>query len=580
MSLGLSGLLVLLALSALSLPSQAQPPRPRSSDPRFLIPRIEAARYQQAQQLRPLPQVLVKFRAGVSPEAFARAFSRRANQNPRLRSTVAAHRPALTYMRSLDGLGWHLFRIPSVKALSATLDALRRQPEVLLASPNQAVQLLALGPPSNPKWGVEDVDHTLAAYFGYDPPRNYDSAFWTYSWYLETVNAVAGWDVYPGFYPGAADRIGLLSSDPSRLPLVAVIDTGLDFDHPAFKYPGKANGDTSNGGQIATSLARKIIGGATTSGTANVKDIFGHGTSVAALIAAAPNNGVGLPGLGFVSRLVPIRIYDKVGSNYVGTDADLALAIQYAADAGCLLINVSARTGNTYQPVLQDAVDYAWSHGSLVIAATGNEGSGTTRRWPASLARVLSVGATVYGGEGTFSGEGKADYSNYGPSVTIFAPGGGVTLFNNDAPDTSILGDVVNEFTYLYTAAPTYAVPLASSSTNNPFNETVVDGFYQPSSDPNYGELSGTSFAAPLVTGLAALYAAKNGITQATTDGPQQILQAIQRGADRLPGGLLNGGFTNETAYGRINAASTLQDLNNRNATVGGILGVVKNGAN
>ncbi len=559
------GLTVLLALAALPGAAQAQHGQPQPSLSRPAIPQVQAARRMEAQRPRPIRQVLVKFKTAVAPAAFARAFSVRYT-----RSAKAA--PALTYRYSLREIDWHVFQLPSSSALPDTLAALRHDPRVLNAEPNQSIRPLTLAPPNNTKWGVRDLAHTQASLNFLDPAS--DSSTWTYSWYLETVHALDAWNVYPGLYPSATDRITQLANDASRMPLVAVLDTGIDFSHPGFAYPGQPDGDISHGGQFQTSLARKIVGGVVDSNVADLKDQFGHGTSVAGIIGAAVNNGQDLPGLGFVCRLVPIKIYDDSGN---GSNADLAQAITYATDNGCLLINISARVSSTYSSALQDAVDYAWNHGSLVIAAIGNDGSKTIRRWPASCARALSVGATLYGGLGTINGEVPTSYSNYGPNLGVVAPGGGATAFFNTANDPNgLIGSTPIELTFLYTTAPTYTP--ANFSSGSPFGEP--GGLY----GQNYGEITGTSYSTAVVTGLAALYAAKNGITQSTPNGPLTILQAIERGSDntanRSDGGFDLGDTSTGRAgvgYGRINALATLQDTNNRHATVGGIVGLVKN---
>jgi hypothetical protein len=594
----------------------------RARDPRFIIPRIEAALRMEALRPRPTSQVLVKFKTGVAPEAFARAFSQQAAQpQTRLQETANAPRPdapALTYRRSNPAIGWHVFRLPSPDALPATLEALRRDPNVQYAEPDQHIRLL-IDPPTNPRWGqvnetglfTDVINNALPGFFE-QPGRYYDTAGWHYNWTLEMVSALSAWNLYPGYYPDAFDRISQLASDPSRLPRVAVLDTGIDFDHPAFRYSGQTSSDISHGGQIATSLARSFFNGnRTDKRPIAAKDVFGHGTSVASLIGAAPNNGFGVPGLGFTCQIVPVRIYGDTGD---GLDSDMVDAIVYATDAGCLLINISARTDLGYSVALQDAVNYAWDHGSLVIAAVGNDGdpsnidAALTRRYPASMSHVLSVGATSYSGgdfdgyTGTYYPEIIADYSNYGPQLGVVAPGGSTFTYFLDNADGffddllqavlqqfAVVGvpippGTIPEFVYPYVAAPTYLVPLSNAGNQvdpgsdtppppNPFNEFALLGLY----GLNEGSLPGTSFATPQVVGLAALYAAKNGITQETPDGPQRIVQAIQRGADALDN-TAGGGFSLVYGYGRINAAATLLDLNRRNAVVGGIVGQVTYG--
>jgi serine protease len=585
-----------------------------------------------ARQPQPTNQILVKFRTPVSAPAYARAFSAQALRFGAQALPLSGQpvQPALTYQHTIDSIGWHVFRMPSPDALPATLAALRSDPNVLYAEPDQHVHLL-IAPPTNPGWGQLNSSCLFPSWFnaisGDDStfpgdPRQYDSAGWYYNWHWNVVNALGAWNVYPGYYPSATDRLTMMASNPASLPLVAVIDTGIDFNHPAFAYPGPLGTnqgdrtDVSYGGQIQTNLARDFYEGIhTDTNPLDAMDVFGHGTSVAGLVGAGPNNGGMLPGLGFMCRLVPIRIF---GSDGDGLDSDLVYAITYATNNGCLLINVSAATDQGYSVALQDAVNYAWNHGTLVIAASGNDGDpttspnpGLTRRYPASCARVLSVGASTFVGNDIVVGgvdytgsiitqEGPADYSNFGLSLGVLAPAGQAdsiglgTIFYNQVSDPDnqatvdeIMEEIasldpasglddgeVPEYVFPYMPAPTYIVPLSDPSDPN-FGSYAAIGLY----NLNYGAAPGTSFACPEVVGLAALYAAKNGITQSTPNGPLRILQAIESGADNLSGDS-TGGFDLDggTAYGRINAAATLQDQNERNTNVGGVVGIAEFG--
>lgn len=607
-----------LSLLALMTPGETQAPYARSIRPRLKVSSRSIALFPPQTSSLPTRQIMVKFRPGheIAPEQFAERVNR---LFPRIgvvsvltpnkgavgkKSGFAlAHKQVdspkpLTFLRSIEQIGWHIFRVPSSNVVENIREAARLMPEVEDAILDQKLRLL--GPPTNPKWGVPADQYCFANILNailsdtFVPARNYDSGGWNYSWHLEMVDALPAWENYPGYYPTAAQRISL---PVSRKPLVAVLDTGLDMSHPGFKGAGGTSTDAGAGGNIQTNLARSVYNGETSTDPTLADDVFGHGTSVAGVIAASPNNGMGIPGLGFPARIVPVRIY---GANGDGQDSDLLRGIIYATDAGCVLINISARTDNGYSRAGQDAVDYAWSHNALVIAAMGNDGSATDagaaliRRYPASYNRVLAVGATTYAGSdftynghhytGTLFGEALTSYTNLGQSLSVLAPGGDVTPFANEAPNQSdelwdalVTGSgyasgTVPEYPLIYTTSPTHTVPL-SDPLDPAFGSYAAQGFY----GLNYGSIPGTSFAAPLVTGLAALYCAKNNITQATPGGPLRILQAIERGADNVQG-RADGGFDLTAGWGRINAAATLLEQNRRNATVGGVVGIVLNG--
>lgn len=593
----------LLALSCLALPSQAQIPQLRAKNRNPLLNRRMQARIPEiaAANLlpvhRPIEKILVKLRPNVAPAAFAHSFSVAFLKTPARAALEMDAAPGkagllpLSYIRSQQTSNWHLYRIPSGEALGATLDALRARPEVLCAEPDYHVKVESIAPPNDYYWGVQDQEHLIVVLSGLDTintAADDDSSYWHYTWGLETVNALGAWNTYPGHYHTAAERKTLLATSPSHLPLVAVIDTGVDFTHPDFSYTGnpkKGHTDTNvaNGGQISYSLGRRFIASLEVDpanpdpNPALSKDDYGHGTSVAGVIGAAPNNSKrGIPGLGFPAQIVPIKVIDANGN---GDDSDVQDAIDYAVKAKCLLINTSLALDTTDFPYsLADAVTRAWNAGTLVISAAGNDATtanpalGLTRRYPASLVYALGVAASSYGGDGT-AGEALASYSNHGYSLGVTAPGGDVTTFANTSPNGADFGlDPIQEYVLIWTLAPTYKVTL--SDPNQPDGAYAALGLY----GLNYGAVPGTSFACPHVTGLAALYAAKNGISQATPGAPGKILQAIERGAAKL-NTRADGGFDPTFGWGRIDASATLKDLNARNSTVGGIIGQVYYGA-
>lgn len=593
--------------------AEAQMPRLYSSRPKVLIPQIEAARLLEERKPRPVHQVLVKLKPGVAPEEFARRFSAQtlAKNGELAQITVAKAVPTLTYKRSHPKLGWHVFRLPSPDALPYALEALRNDPQTLRAEPDVAIKTLDIGPPNDHYYNLPDTDHLNGVLSGFSGPglesRQYDSSYWYYSWHLLMTNAENGWNVYPGKYYTAQDRKNLIQTDPARIPKVAVLDTGIDFTHPDFNYVGDTpqnatNNDIKNGGQINVSLARKFAGGNRTSDPSLAADQIGHGTGVSGIIAAATNNGRGMSGMGYPAQIVPIQVISPDGAD----ESDFLDAITYAVDNGCVLINTSLQLDTTvYLQALQDAVDYAWNHGTLIVSAAGNDGIngnpatpnpvdplvGQTRRYPASCYHVLAVAASTWPGITTdldangnpidfpsvADPERLASYSNFGYSLGVAAPGGDITRFINTSDQGSQFLNPIDEYVLMWTLAPTYLTQFTDPN----FAYTAI-GIYDDANNTGYGYLPGTSFACPVVTGLAALYVAKNKITQATPNGPQKIITAIERGARpfNTPFGPreiteTDGGFNTQYGYGVIDAESTMNDANPRHATSGGIIGQV-----
>jgi thermitase len=148
-------------------------------------------------------------------------------------------------------------------------------------------------------------------------------------------------------------------------------------------------------------------------------DVFGHGCSVAGIIAANIDNGIGIAGFAPNASILPIRV---LGANGSGSMADVAKGIVYAADNGADIINLSLGSFMGSQAE-KDAVDYAVSQGVTVIASAGNSG-GTLPGFPARYDNVIAVGAIDSDGS-------RSSFSNLGGD--IWAPGRDVhTTYLND----------------------------------------------------------------------------------------------------------------------------------------------------
>src|SRR5262249_25137411 len=149
-----------------------------------------------------------------------------------------------------------------------------------------------------------------------------------WQWYMRQIGAEAAWDVSVG----GADVI------------VAVVDSGVDPNHPEFK------------GRLVPGLNLMNEGGDT-------RDTVGHGTAIAGLIGARGNNGEGMAGPAWTSRIMPIKVGDEEGAK----SSDTARAARWAADHGARVINMSL--GTTKRPkVLEDAIEYAYKQGAILFA--------------------------------------------------------------------------------------------------------------------------------------------------------------------------------------------------------------------
>ncbi|MGW7682318.1 type VII secretion-associated serine protease mycosin [Kribbella sp. NPDC054772] len=190
---------------------------------------------------------------------------------------------------------------------------------------------------------------------------------------------------------------------------VAVIDSGVDADHPQLREPGAV----LPGEDVLTPGDRRAD-----------FDCVSHGTAVASIIAARPVAGIGFRGIAPGARILPIRVSERDASEQQGEAVNATVfagAIRYAVDAGATVINISLSLYVDQKPV-RDAVRYAQRHDALIVAAAGNahgqQGEDPVT-YPAAYPGVLGVGATTIDGS-------RLSSSQVGSYVDISAPGGGV----------------------------------------------------------------------------------------------------------------------------------------------------------
>ena len=158
-------------------------------------------------------------------------------------------------------------------------------------------------------------------------------------------------------------------------------------------------------------------------------DPNGHGTWIASIAGATTDNGQGIAGVGFDGiNIMPVQVLDATGT---GQDSDIIAGLVWAADHGAN-VAVMAFSNPGYSTALQDAVNYAWAHGVVVVAAAGNDG-GTSPNYPAGDTKVVGVGATDQS-DALWSG------SNSSAAVFITAPGVGIKADDTIADTVSVTG--------------------------------------------------------------------------------------------------------------------------------------------
>lgn len=229
---------------------------------------------------------------------------------------------------------------------------------------------------------------------------------------------------------------------------IAILDSGIDTSH--------------------ADLAGKVVGSANFTTSPTVSDVYNHGTHVAGIAAAATNNGAGVAGTGYNTVLLNGKVLGDNGSGYYSW---IANGIVWAADNGAQVISLSLG-GPASSLALADAVNYAWSKGSVIVVAAGN-GNTSAPQYPAYYTNAIAVAATD-------STDKKASFSNYGGWVDVAAPGVGI-----------------------------YSTQIGNS----------------------YTTYSGTSMATPFAAGVAALIIAKGACTTNTC-----VREHLEKSVDIVPG--------------------------------------------
>ena len=229
-----------------------------------------------------------------------------------------------------------------------------------------AARLLSLDPRVE---AVEEDAVATAAVIPTDP-------YWGQQWNARRIRATEAWDATKG----------------DRRITIAIVDTGVDGSHPDLRGRMTRGWDFQNN-------------------DANPYDDDGHGTSVATTAAAAGNDRVGIAGMCWRCKVMPVKVLNGQGH---GSHSNIAAGVIWATDHGADVINMSI-AGLSSTMLLQDAVAYAIRRGVIVVAAAGNEGT-SRRTYPAAYPGVISVAATN-------DSDRLYSWSNRGSWVTLAAPG-------------------------------------------------------------------------------------------------------------------------------------------------------------
>jgi serine protease len=359
--------------------------------------------------------------------------------------------------------------LPAGAGVRRTATSLRRNPRVEYAEPNYVATASATSPattfvlPNDP--GTLDGASEAAATAG-------DWAFKQWDFLPWEGDATSRLPISPGGIDAvdAWRNLGEVSRPGAEGVTVAVLDTGIAYRDLGSKFlrsPDFTAGQFVKGHDFIDNDRLPL-------------DENGHGTHVAGTIGEKTDNSVGLTGLAYRAKLMPVRVLDKHGR---GQATDIAKGIRFAVAHHAQVINMSFNFGcGKKVPEVDEALREAYAHGVVTVASAGNLGSEACVSEPATGPRVIGVGGTTEGGC-------LGSYSLAGKGIDLVAPGGGTPVAG--CPSVS--------------ARPIYQVTLKAASTRI---------FAIPSS------YVGTSMAAAHVTGVAAMVIASGVI------GPQPTPQA------------------------------------------------------
>jgi serine protease len=350
-----------------------------------------------------------------------------------------------------------------------------------------------------------EVEYVVPDVRRYPHATSPNDALFAGQWYLQAsqpsaVNAIGAWDTEVG--TGGV--------------VVAVLDTGVLYDHPDLGradaggklLPGHdfvtdaAKGNDGNGRDADPSDPGDWVNDADKTGTLANCEVSGsswHGTRVAGVIGALSNNASGVAGLSWNSLILPVRVLGKCG----GTDSDILAGMRWAAGlpvpgiptnpTPARVLNLSLGSSGPCQASYRDVIAELTARKVLVVISAGNEG--TVVSSPGNCAGVAAIAAIRHAGS-------KVGFSSLGPEVALAAPGGNCVNLNG-GPCLFSLDTTSN------------------SGTTQPAAHIFTD---QVNSN------LGTSFSAPIVSGIAALMLARNHNLSTA-----QLLARLREGARPFP---------------------------------------------
>ena len=407
--------------------------------------------------------------------------------------------------------------------------------EILHIDPNDDAEAVADALGQRP-----DVEYAQPAYRVHKMFVPNDQYYAQVQWNMPLIDIERAWDIQ-----GTA----------GSAITVAVLDSGMAFENKVIRFRGQAFTDDLNNLHPALGTVDIPFAAANDLFVAgrfvaphdfiwddnDPVDLDGHGTHVAGTIGELTNNGIGVAGVAFNAKLMPVKVIDSdwdfiFGSPNEGTDDVVARGIRYAADNGAKVINMSIGRTGPPAPAIEAAIRDAVSKGVFIAIAAGNDFlDGNPTEVLAEIASrvqgAVSVAAVDRNSE-------RAYYSSSANWVELSAPGGS-SRTRGFAPRDSVVFQQTVDLTFgLCLAEP------GSCGTRPDFSAPRFDVF-------GYFGFQGTSMATPHVAGLAAMLM-QQGITN-----PAAVEAALERFAKDLGAP----GRDNDFGFGLIQARDTLRGL-------------------